>query len=112
MVVDQVDIPLESGALLTAVPVPKRTGCVGSPAGAIHTWNCSGSGLLAMSVVGVSASTPPTAAGDKLTVAVALPENGTLALIVRRPPVHGSVPLQTLKLYLLMVKLAVLEVIV
>src|SRR5215467_4422570 len=112
-------IPFISGALSIAVPAPKKTGCAGSSLEAIHTLNCGGRGLLLPSTPGlVKVFRPPTIPGLRLTVAVALPSYGTLASIVNLPPLPlllGSLPPaqsraveQTLKLYLSIVKLAVL----
>src|SRR5213594_3681842 len=110
-------IPFISGALSIAVPAPKKTGCGVSSLEAIHTLNCGGRGLLLPSTPGlVKVFRPPTIPGLRVTVAVALPSYGTLALIVNLPPLLlGSLPPaqsraveQTLKLYLLIVKLAVL----
>src|SRR2546428_487521 len=93
MLVVQDEIPF-TGALLVAVPLPKKTGCVASFDGAIHTLNCGGTALSA-----ASASMPPTVAGDKVTFAVAL--LCVLGVMVNRPPMQGLLSTQTLKLYLL-----------
>src|SRR6266566_829577 len=80
-----------------AVPVPKKTGAAGLPTGAIQTLKLGG-GLFAGfgSVPGlVRTSVPPKLAGDRFTLAVALPLKATLEVIVRRPPmplVFGVVP--------------------
>src|SRR5437867_13079432 len=77
-------MPFAFGALLTAVPVPNRLACVGSIEGAIHTLNCGGRELM---LSGVRASRPPTAAGDRVTVAVAFAPSETLGVIVSRAPI-------------------------
>src|SRR5579862_4998799 len=105
-----------------AVPVPNRTGWVGSPAGASHRVNTGGSGWLLVSMPGlVNASFPPIAAGPSVIAAVSvLPAAMLELLIVTRPPtplllgllppLHWPLEPQLLKPYLLMVKLAVLAV--
>src|SRR6266404_1052333 len=93
MSVCHLEIPLISGAVLVATPVPNKTGAVGLPTGAIQTLKLGGREAFGGfgSVPGlVSTSTPPKLAGDRFTVAVALPLKATLEVIVRRPPMPAS----------------------
>src|SRR5207247_7430119 len=87
MVVCHAEFPLASGTVLIAVAVPNNTGCVGSPAGASHILNTGGKGWLLLSIAGlVKASLPFTVAGETMTVAVPMPPNGAVGVIVNRPP--------------------------
>src|SRR5205823_2515416 len=122
MAVVHAEMPLVSGPVLTAVPVPNNTGWVGSPAGASHTLNTGGKGWLFASMPGlVNASFVFTVAGDSVTVAVTVPPSIVAGVMVNRPPtpllfgllppVHWLSLAHTLKLYLLIVKFAALVVI-
>src|SRR5689334_1750131 len=90
-VADQAVLPLASGAVFTAVPVPNGTGCVGSPTGASHTLNTGGSGWLFVSMPGlIKVSLPFTVAGASVTVAVAVPPGVAGGVRVSRPPMPLS----------------------
>src|SRR5690349_2437814 len=87
MVVCHVEFPLASGPIRVAFPVPNKTGCAGSPTGASQTVNTAGNDCLLLSAPGlIKASLLLTAAGAKVTDAVAEPPDGTVEEIVSRAP--------------------------
>src|SRR5713101_4862872 len=99
MSVCHLEIPLISGPVLVATPLPNKTGAVGLPTGAIQTLKLGGRGALGGlgSEPGLfRTSVPPRLAGDRFTVAVALPSKATLDVIVSMPPMQLVLPSQTL----------------
>src|SRR5207253_2063449 len=87
IVADHAEFPFWSGPVFAAVPVLNSTGCVASPTGASHTLKTGGNGWLFVSMPGlVNASLVTSAAGDNVTVAFTVPPNGTVGVIVNRPP--------------------------